>query len=201
MQSNSMRIIQSNVNSIAYPFPESSRVLSCLLSKEQAMTPCEESQRDPPSVTVHVKSYQVRDIASRTMNTVMISPLICLEVQHALTPKRCVSICCSHQHFLIQAILLRWEPAPKAGCCKLNSVIIPTTLTNRSRSSTNCSRSPWPRHTRFDVDAAFFVASAFRPVWPGRCDLSFICIPQSTRALDQGGVEPRQAVSPKASVG
>ena len=28
--------------------------------------------------------------------------------------------------------------------------------------------------------------------------LSFICIPQSTRALDQGGVEPRQAVSPKA---
>ena len=44
----------------------------------------------------------------------------------------------------------------------------------------------------------FFFASAFRPVWPGRCDLSFICIPQSTRALDQGGVEPRQAVSPKA---
>ena len=35
----------------------------------------------------------------------------------------------------------------------------------------------------------FFVASAFRPVWPGRCDLSFICIPQSTRALDQGGVD------------
>ena len=28
--------------------------------------------------------------------------------------------------------------------------------------------------------------------------LSFICIPQSTRALDQGGAEPRQAVSPKA---
>ena len=28
--------------------------------------------------------------------------------------------------------------------------------------------------------------------------MSFICIPQSTRALDQGGVEPRQAVSPKA---
>ena len=47
-------------------------------------------------------------------------------------------------------------------------------------------------------DDFFFVASAFRPVWPGRCDLSFICIPQSIRALDQGGVEPRQAVSPKA---
>ena len=30
----------------------------------------------------------------------------------------------------------------------------------------------------------FFVASAFRPVWPGRCDLSFICTPQSARALD-----------------
>ena len=28
--------------------------------------------------------------------------------------------------------------------------------------------------------------------------LSFICRPQSARALDQGGVEPRQAVSPKA---
>ena len=28
--------------------------------------------------------------------------------------------------------------------------------------------------------------------------LSFICIPQSTRTLDQRGVEPRQAVSPKA---
>ena len=27
--------------------------------------------------------------------------------------------------------------------------------------------------------------------------LSFICIPRSTRALDQGGVEPRQAVSPR----
>ena len=45
---------------------------------------------------------------------------------------------------------------------------------------------------------SFFFASAFRPVWPGRCDLSFSCIPQSARALDQGGVEPRQAVSPKA---
>ena len=33
---------------------------------------------------------------------------------------------------------------------------------------------------------SFFVASAFRPVGPSRCDLSFICIPQSTRALDQG---------------
>ena len=50
----------------------------------------------------------------------------------------------------------------------------------------------------FVVLLFFFVASAFRPVWPGRCDLSFICIPQSARALDQGGVEPRQAVSPKA---
>ena len=46
--------------------------------------------------------------------------------------------------------------------------------------------------------AHFFVASAFRPVWPGRCDLRFLCSPQSTRALDQGGVEPQQAVSPEA---
>ena len=27
--------------------------------------------------------------------------------------------------------------------------------------------------------------------------LNLICIPQSTHALDQGGVEPRQAVSPR----
>ena len=34
------------------------------------------------------------------------------------------------------------------GCCILNSSMIsPTTLTKRSRSSTNCSRSPWPRNT------------------------------------------------------
>ena len=52
--------------------------------------------------------------------------------------------------------------------------------------------------TKIPSVEVFFVASAFRPVWPLRCDLSFICIPQSTRALDQGGVEPRQAVSPKA---
>ena len=38
---------------------------------------------------------------------------LCLQVQHALAPKRCVSIFCFHQHLLIQAVLLRWEPAPK----------------------------------------------------------------------------------------
>ena len=53
-------------------------------------------------------------------------------------------------------------------------------------------------HLCFSCSWPLFLLRAFRPVWPGRCDLSFICIPQSTRALDQGGVEPRQAVSPKA---
>ena len=85
-----------------------------------------------------------------------------------------------------------------------------------SSSGANSGRKPGGCHPRPAVEAAkqraktkkdftaigkgcvFFVASAFRPVWPGRCDLSFICIPQSARALDQEGVEPRQAVSPKA---
>ena len=36
----------------------------------------------------------------------------------------------------------------EGGCCILNSFIIsPTTLINKSRSSTNCSRSPWLRNT------------------------------------------------------
>ena len=47
-----------------------------------------------------------------------------------------------------------------------------------------------PRPTLF-----FFVASAFRPVWPGRCIWGLVCVPRPTRTLDQGGVEPRPAVS------
>ena len=42
------------------------------------------------------------------------STALCLQVQHALASKRCVSICCFHQHLLFQAVRLRWEPAPKA---------------------------------------------------------------------------------------
>ena len=68
---------------------------------------------------------------------------------------------------------------------------------NFRRMSTADLKPREPGHILYK-EGFFFVASAFRPVWPGRCDLSFICIPQSTRALDQGGVEPRQAVSPKA---
>ena len=41
----------------------------------------------------------------------------------------------------------------------------------------------------------FFFASAFRPVWPGRCIWNLVCVPRPTRALDQEGVEPRLAVS------
>ena len=45
-----------------------------------------------------------------------------------------------------------FSPSPimsaSGGCCILNSVMIsPTTRTKWSRSSTNCSRSPWPRKT------------------------------------------------------
>ena len=55
---------------------------------------------------------------------------------------------------------------------------------NRARPA----RQPGNPRPGFQVHGPFFVASAFRPVWPGRCDLSLICIPQSTRALVQGGV-------------
>ena len=43
----------------------------------------------------------------------------------------------------------------------------------------------------------FFLRAPFGQYGPS-LHLSFIYIPQSARALDQGGVEPRQAVSPKA---
>ena len=45
------------------------------------------------------------------------------------------------------------------------------------------------------VPACFFFANAFRPAWPGRCIWGLVCVPRPTRALDQGGVEPRLAVS------
>ena len=37
--------------------------------------------------------------------------------------------------------------------------------------------------------SVFFFASAFRPVWPGRCIWGLVCVPRPTRALDQGGIE------------
>ena len=46
--------------------------------------------------------------------------------------------------------------------------------------------------------ALFFFCERLSASMARSLHLSFICIPQSTRALDQGGVEPRQAVSPKA---
>ena len=46
--------------------------------------------------------------------------------------------------------------------------------------------------------AVFFCCERLSASMARSLHLSFICIPQSTRALDQGGVEPRQAVSPKA---
>ena len=41
------------------------------------------------------------------------STALCLQVQHALAPKRCVSICCRHQHLPIQAVLSHGEHVPK----------------------------------------------------------------------------------------
>ena len=46
--------------------------------------------------------------------------------------------------------------------------------------------------------AFFFFCERLSASMARSLHLSFICIPQSTRALDQGGIEPRQAVSPKA---
>ena len=58
-----------------------------------------------------------------------------------------------------------FSPSPivsaSGGCCILNSVMIsPTTLTKRSRSSTNCSRSPWPRNTSWLMTVSFFLLRA-----------------------------------------
>ena len=50
----------------------------------------------------------------------------------------------------------------------------------------------------FFVGFLFFCCERLSASMARSLHLSFICIPQSTRALDQGGVEPRQAVSPKA---
>ena len=97
------------------------------------------------------------------------------------------------------------------GRCDLSFICIPQSTRALDQGAVEPRQAvspkalrPWTIPLRYSVGSLdqggvfFLVASAFRPVWPGRCDLSFICIPQSTRALDQGGVEPRQAVSPKA---
>ena len=52
--------------------------------------------------------------------------------------------------------------------------------------------------TDFLFPTLFFCCERLSASMARSLHLSFICIPQSTRALDQGGVEPRQAVSPKA---
>ena len=52
--------------------------------------------------------------------------------------------------------------------------------------------------TRCSRMRSFFCCERLSASMARSLHLSFICIPQSTRALDQGGVEPRQAVSPKA---
>ena len=59
-------------------------------------------------------------------------------------------------------------------------------------------RSIWiDLHQALTIDC-FFCCERLSASMARSLHLSFICIPQSTRALDQGGVEPRQAVSPKA---
>ena len=46
-------------------------------------------------------------------------------------------------------------------------------------------------------ETSFFCCERLSASMARSLHLSFICIPRSTRALDQGGVEPRQAVSPR----
>ena len=59
----------------------------------------------------------------------------------------------------------------------------------------NCSRSrPSPLRRR---STDFFLRERHLGHVPWSLRLSLICILQSTRALDQGGAEPRQAVSPR----
>ena len=55
-----------------------------------------------------------------------------------------------------------------------------------------------PGDTAKEKTSHFFFCERLSASMARSLHLSFICIPQSTRALDQGGVEPRQAVSPKA---
>ena len=43
----------------------------------------------------------------------------------------------------------------------------------------------------------FFFASAFRPVWPGRCDLSFICIPRHDSRPEPGGSRTAASCPPQ----
>ena len=74
-----------------------------------------------------------------------------------------------------------------------------------STNSVNHEVAPGEAHTRLalverrhQVLQIFFCCERLSASMARSLHLSFICIPQSTRALDQGGVEPRQAVSPKA---
>ena len=55
-----------------------------------------------------------------------------------------------------------------------------------------------PKNQETDpFSSVFFCCERLSASMARSLHLSFICIPQSTRALDQGGVEPRQAVSPR----
>ena len=74
--------------------------------------------------------------------------------------------------------------------------MVPTTETVR-----NLREGPgYPRHRDYSGfhHGGFFCCERLSASMARSLHLSFICIPQSTRALDQGGAEPRQAVSPKA---
>ena len=59
-------------------------------------------------------------------------------------------------------------------------------------------QSPFSKQPVQLLSEPFFCCERLSASMARSLHLSFICIPQSTRALDQGGVEPRQAVSPKA---
>ena len=68
-------------------------------------------------------------------------------------------------------------------------------LNTQCNSWPNGSSWPWSQP---ELSRNFFFCERLSASMARSLQLSFICIPQSARALDQGGVEPRQAVSPKA---
>ena len=65
-------------------------------------------------------------------------------------------------------------------------------------SDSSAVRTERARLTALAQENLFFCCERLSASMARSLHLSFICIPQSARALDQGGVEPRQAVSPKA---
>ena len=90
-------------------------------------------------------------------------------------------------------------PTRKAVLQSLLTTLLRRFLTPRHQKM-NIPHDDWFRAVVLPIVAVsdFFCCERLSASMARSLQLSFICIPQSARALDQGGVEPRQAVSPKA---